>query len=130
MMRVALAVLVTLLIGACASKTVEPRASDDLRLRIVALEGWRLDARSRWERENAVSSIFIEGELFNESGRTAKAPKIRLAACDAAGREIYHWTVLPDAETLPPHGRTGFNARLESPPPDVRELSIGPIFAD
>lgn len=130
MMRVAFTVLVTLLIGACATKTIEPRTSGDLRLRIVALEGWRLDARSRWERENGVSSIFTEGELFNESDRTAKVPKIRLAAYNVAGTEVFHWTVVPDAETLPPDGRTSFNARLESPPPDIREMRLEPTLAD
>lgn len=129
-MRVAVAVLVTLLIGASASNVIGPRASDDLRLRIVALEGWRIDARSRREFASGASTIFTEGELINESGRSAKTPKIRFAVHDAAGTEVYHWTVLPDAETLPPNGRTSFSARLESPPPDIREIRVGPTFAD
>lgn len=116
-MRAVVVVFVTLLVSAYVSNASEPPASDDLQLRVVVLEGWRLDARSRREIENGVSSILIEGELFNESDRTVKAPRIRLAGCDAAGTELFHWYVLPDAETLPPKGRTGFNARFDSPRP-------------
>ncbi len=128
-MRIALTVLITLLISACANLPGTP-PNGDVETRIVALEGWRLEASSRRESENGVSTILTEGELFNETGRTSKTPTIRLGVYTAASIELYHWSVLPDEQALPPGGRTAFTANVESPPPDVVGIRIEPTFAD
>jgi hypothetical protein len=51
-------------------------------------------------------------------------PRLRFAARNAAGQEIYTWTALPSRSILGPGERLDFRSRLASPPADARNVLV------
>jgi hypothetical protein len=51
-------------------------------------------------------------------------PRLRFAARDGAGQEIYTWTALPTRSILGPDERLEFRSRLASPPADARNVLV------
>jgi hypothetical protein len=86
--------------------------------------GFKIIASHTQELDKTVPVIAIKGQIINETDRDRVVPKIRLAVRDQAGKEIYHWTVLPDQQRLGPHEQGTFSARLESPPAEAVDLEV------
>jgi hypothetical protein len=56
--------------------------------------------------------------------RTVEVPRLRFAALNASGTEIYSWTALPTRSLLGPGETLDFQSRLASPPPETREVQV------
>jgi hypothetical protein len=74
------------------------------------------DLETRIERQGGVAVLIVEGRIATESGSAVAVPPLRFALRDAAGTELYAWTVPPDADTLEPGQSLPFQTRMASPP--------------
>ena len=90
----------------------------------VNTRGFDIVANTTQELANGVPVIAIKGEIINVTDRDLPVPKINLRVLDQNKRELYRWTVIAEAARLGGHKRTTFGAKLESPPPDTRDIEI------
>jgi hypothetical protein len=72
---------------------------------------------TRIERQDGVAVLIVEGRIVSDSRFTVTVPPLRLALRDAAGIELYAWTVPADAATLGAGESLAFHGRMASPPP-------------
>jgi len=71
---------------------------------------------TRTERQDGVAVLIVEGRIESHSDSAVTVPPLRFALRDAAGAELYAWTVPPDVATLGPGESRPFQARMASPP--------------
>jgi hypothetical protein len=72
---------------------------------------------TRIERQDGIAVLIVEGRIESDSRSTVAVPPLRLALRDAAGIELYAWTVPADAATLGAGESLAFHGRMASPPP-------------
>jgi hypothetical protein len=72
---------------------------------------------TRIERQDGVAVLIVEGRIESDSHSTVAVPPLRFAWRDAAGIELYAWTVPADAATLGAGESLAFHGRVASPPP-------------
>ena len=90
-----------------------PVASEPLAIR---------DLHTVMTRFNGVAFLGVEGMIVNRRADEARVPPVRLAIRDAAGHELYSWTVTAERRALASGGRLTFRARLAEPPPAGRTV--------
>jgi len=66
----------------------------------------------------------VQGSVVNDTGADTEVPRLRLELRNAAKQEIYSWTVAPPQPRLPAYQAVSFHARLASPPPEGRDVTI------
>ncbi len=71
---------------------------------------------TRIERRDGVTVLIVEGRIESESASVVAVPPLRFALRDAAGTELYAWTVPLGFATLEPGESRPFQTRMESPP--------------
>jgi hypothetical protein len=71
---------------------------------------------TRTERQDGVAVLTVEGRIESDSGSPIAVPPLRFALRDAAGTELYAWTVPSDVATLEPGESLAFQTRMASPP--------------
>jgi predicted Zn finger-like uncharacterized protein len=76
------------------------------------------------EAEDGVSVLIVQGTIVSTASKPVTVPRLRFAARDAAGQEIYTWTLLPSRSILGPGEHLGFRSRLASPPADARNVLV------
>jgi predicted Zn finger-like uncharacterized protein len=74
--------------------------------------------------ENGVNVLIVQGEIVSTAEKPITVPRLRFAARDAAGQEIYTWTALPSRSILGPGERLNFRSRLASPPADASNVMV------
>ena len=79
---------------------------------------------TRTERQDGVAVLIVEGRIESESRSAVTVPPLRFALRDAAGAELYAWTVPPDVATLGPGESLPFQARMASPPPGGNDVLV------
>ena len=72
------------------------------------------------EAQEGLSSLVIEGTIVSVSNRPSEVPRLRFAARDAAGQEVYTWTAMPGRSVLCP----GKNSRFISPPDNAVDVIV------
>lgn len=80
----------------------------------------------RITKENAdgVNVLVVEGVIVSTSGKAAEVPRLRFAARNATGQEVYTWTALPGRSVLGPDETLPFSSRLVSPPADAVDVMV------
>jgi hypothetical protein len=80
----------------------------------------------RITKENAdgVNVLIVEGVIVSTSGKAAEVPRLRFAARNATGQEVYTWTALPGRSVLGPDETLPFSSRLVSPPADAVDVMV------
>ena len=80
----------------------------------------------RITRENAdgMNVLVVEGTIVSTSGKAAEVPRLRFAARNATGQEVYTWTALPGRSVLGPDETLPFSSRLVSPPADAVDVMV------
>jgi predicted Zn finger-like uncharacterized protein len=80
----------------------------------------------RITKENAdgVNVLIVEGVIVSTSGKAAEVPRLRFAARNATGQEVYTWTALPGRSVLGPDETLPFSSRLVSPPADAIDVMV------
>ena len=58
------------------------------------------------------------------SNRPSEVPRLRFAARDAAGQEVYTWTAMPDRSVLVPGEKLEFRNRFVSPPDSAVDVMV------
>jgi predicted Zn finger-like uncharacterized protein len=76
------------------------------------------------ELQDGVNILVVEGSIVSTANKPVTVPRLRFAARDAAGQEIYTWTALPSRSILEPGAKLDFRSRLASPPADAKNVMV------
>jgi predicted Zn finger-like uncharacterized protein len=76
------------------------------------------------ETQDGVSVLIVQGTIVSTASKPITVPRLRFAARDGAGQEIYTWTALPTRSILGPDERLESRSRLASPPADARNVLV------
>jgi predicted Zn finger-like uncharacterized protein len=76
------------------------------------------------EMHDGVPILVVEGNIVNVTTGIVDVPRLKFAARNGNGEEVYSWTAVPPRTTLPPHEGVAFHTRFASPPPDVRNVLV------
>jgi hypothetical protein len=91
----------------------------------VNLRGLNFDSlATSTEQHEGVPILVVEGNIANETSKTADVPHLRFSVRNAARQEIYSWTAVPSRAMLPPGETVAFRSRLASPPPDSHDVLV------
>jgi predicted Zn finger-like uncharacterized protein len=91
----------------------------------VNLRGLDFDSlATATEQHEGVPILVVEGNIVNDTNKTADVPHVRFAVRNAARQEIYSWSAVPSRTMLPPGEAVAFRSRLASPPPDAHDVLV------
>ena len=91
----------------------------------VNLRGLDFDSlTTATEQHEGVPILVVEGNIVNDTNKTADVPHLRFAVRNAARQEIYSWSAVPSRTLLPPGETLAFRSRLASPPPDSHDVLV------
>jgi predicted Zn finger-like uncharacterized protein len=76
------------------------------------------------ETQDGVSILIVEGTIVSTAGKSVSVPRLRFAARNPAGQEVYTWTALPGRSILDPGETLEFRSRLASPPADATDVMV------
>lgn len=76
------------------------------------------------ESADGVNVLVVEGVIVGTSGKAAEVPRLRFAARNTGGQEVYTWTALPGRSVLGPDETLPFSSRLVSPPADAVDVMV------
>ncbi len=76
------------------------------------------------EVQDGVNVLIVQGAIVSTANKPITVPRLRFAARDAAGQEIYVWTALPSRSILGPDEHLEFRSRLASPPAGARNVMV------
>jgi predicted Zn finger-like uncharacterized protein len=129
-----------------------PTAIAALALLDVGLIGWRADM-VRWAPQTAplyaaiglpvnvrglvftdvtveaqtrdgVQALLVRGTVASTATRSVEVPRLRFAARNESGNEIYTWTALPNRRPLAPGDTLAFQSRFAAPAPETRDVLV------
>ena len=81
-----------------------------VNLRNLRFENMRISK----EVQEGLSSLVVEGTIVSVTSRPSEVPRLRFAARDAAGQEVYTWTAMPSRSILGPGEKLDFRSRFVS----------------
>ena len=76
------------------------------------------------EAQDGVNILIVEGAITSDSNKPVSVPRLRFAARNATGQEVYTWTMLPTRSILGPGEKLDFRSRLASPPADATDVMV------
>jgi hypothetical protein len=76
------------------------------------------------ETQDGVSILIVEGTIVSTSSKPVSVPRLRFAARNISGQELYTWTALPGRIILGPGETLDFHSRLASPPADASDVMV------
>jgi predicted Zn finger-like uncharacterized protein len=76
------------------------------------------------ETGDGITALVVQGTITGTSHKAAEVPRLRFAARNAAGQEIYTWTALPSRTVLGPDESLPFESRLVSPPAEAVDVMV------
>jgi hypothetical protein len=76
------------------------------------------------EAGDGINVLVIEGNIVSTSGKPTEVPRLRFAARNASGQEVYTWTALPSRSVLGAGDSLPFTSRLVSPPADANDIMV------
>jgi predicted Zn finger-like uncharacterized protein len=82
------------------------------------------DVRIAKETENGATGLTIEGKIVSAGSRPVEVPRLRFAARNASGQEIYSWTAKPERSVLGPGESVDFRSHLAAPPADANDVMV------
>jgi len=91
-----------------------------VNLRNLKFENMRISK----ETQEGLSSLVVEGNIVSVSNRPSEVPRLRFAARDAAGQEVYTWTAPPGRSVLGPGEKLEFRSRFVSPPDNAVDVMV------
>ena len=91
-----------------------------VNLRHLKFENMRISK----ETQEGLSSLVIDGTIVSISNRPTEVPRLRFAARDASGQEVYTWNALPSRSILGPGEKLDFRSRFVSPPPNATDVMV------
>ena len=91
-----------------------------VNLRNLKFENVRISKES----EDGVNMLIIEGTIVSIADKPTEVPRLRFAARNAAGQEVYTWTARPSRSILGPGENLEFSSRLATPPADASDVMV------
>jgi len=91
-----------------------------VNLRHLKFENMRISK----ETQEGLSALVIEGTIVSVASKATEVPRLRFAARDAAGQEVYTWNALPSRSILGPREKLDFRSRFVSPPPNATDVMV------
>lgn len=91
-----------------------------VNLRNLEFEGIKIAK----ETQDGVTILIIEGKIVNTVGAATDVPRLRFAARNASGQEIYTWSMQPTRSILGPGDSLPFTSRLAAPPADAVDIMV------
>jgi hypothetical protein len=76
------------------------------------------------EGESGINMLIVEGTIVSTASKPTEVPRLRFAARNATGQEVYTWTALPSRSILGPGESLEFSSRLASPPADASDVMV------
>ncbi len=76
------------------------------------------------EAQDGVEILIVRGSIVSTAGKAAEVPRLRFAARNASGQEVYVWTALPTRSILGPGESLEFSSRLAAPPADASDVMV------
>jgi predicted Zn finger-like uncharacterized protein len=76
------------------------------------------------EMQDGVTILMVEGSIVSASDKAAEVPRLRFAARNAGGQEIYTWMLKPERSILGPGESLKFQSRLASPPSEASDVMV------
>ncbi len=76
------------------------------------------------ETQDGVNVLIVEGTIASAANKPTEVPRLRFAALNASGQEVYTWTALPARSILGPGESLEFRSRLASPPADASNVMV------
>ena len=76
------------------------------------------------ETQDGTNFLVIDGTIVSTASKPAEVPRLRFAARNATGQEVYTWTALPARSILRPGESLEFNSRLAAPPADASDIMV------
>jgi predicted Zn finger-like uncharacterized protein len=91
-----------------------------VNLRNLKFENMRISR----ETHEGVSSLVVEGSIVSIANKPTEVPRLRFAARDNAGQEVFTWTALPSRSILGPGENMEFRSRFVSPPENAVDVIV------
>ncbi len=91
-----------------------------VNLRNLKFENMRISK----ETQEGLSALVIEGSIVSIASKPTEVPRLRFAARDAAGQEVYTWSSMPSRSTIGPGEKLEFRSRLVSPPESATDVVV------
>lgn len=91
-----------------------------VNLRNLKFENMRISK----EAQEGLSSLVVEGTIVSVANKPTEVPRLRFAARDDAGQEVYAWTALPGRSILSPREKLDFRSRFVSPPENAVDVMV------
>lgn len=82
------------------------------------------DVRITKESDSGPPILIVTGTIVSDSDKAVEVPRLRFAARNKEGRDIYTWTMRPDKSILGPGDRLAFRTRLAAPPEEARDVMV------
>ena len=76
------------------------------------------------EGHDGVNMLIIEGTIVSTASKPTEVPRLRFAARNVTGQEVYTWTALPSRSILDAGERLDFSSRLPSPPAEASDIMV------
>jgi hypothetical protein len=76
------------------------------------------------EAQDGVATLIVQGAIVSEAGKPVAVPRLRFAARNAAGQEVYTWTTPPPLRILEPGARTEFRSQVATPPVEAHDVMV------
>jgi predicted Zn finger-like uncharacterized protein len=91
----------------------------------VNLRGLKFEnVRISKETQDGSSILIVQGAIVSESGKAIEVPRLRFAARNAGGQEVYTWTMPPPASILGPGERMEFRSQIPARPADASDVMV------
>lgn len=68
--------------------------------------------------------LVVKGTIVSTASKPVKVPRLRFAARDGTGQEIYTWTMPPSRPALGPGEKLAFTSELRSPPAGTKDVMV------
>ena len=82
------------------------------------------DVKISKEMQDGVNMLIVQGWIVSTAGKPAEVPRLRFAARNATGQELYVWTALASRSILDPGDRLEFTSQMASPPADAIDVMV------
>jgi predicted Zn finger-like uncharacterized protein len=91
----------------------------------VNLRGLKFEnVRISKEVQDGDNILVVEGAIVSETGKPVEVPRLRFAARNATGQEVYTWTLPPPRSILNAGERLQFRSQIPSPPAEASNVMV------
>jgi predicted Zn finger-like uncharacterized protein len=76
------------------------------------------------EAQDGTTILIVQGAIVSEAGKPVEVPRLRFAARNSTGQEVYTWTMPPPRSILAPGERLEFRSQIPAPPADASDVMV------